>query len=1039
VLMCRLICYQLSLSEPEDLLEEIEKHFFSGHLLRARVRLFKGTQHIRPQTFTIADGLLKDAQEVFEWLDYKSGLAELRAAKNQMSAIAFRAMGVLNNGLFSGMVEAEYIDAAKALCDVECYVAATHALSSYFDFAGTLQNPTMLEQGFQMLEKTAKEGEIESYMWIQRAACLSRDVRAGIGLGEQGVWCETFFQRHKDSGAYAMLERYAVCFGRFYYEIGNFPKQVEYATSALEFKQLRTVDIASLAQSAHGVFIDMFYSLNHLSGKALVDLALKARVFCLQWLQKSTDAGLTEWVEKYKQNISRLDQSVGHSHAQVSFRRKPLKTDKPLEVEQLTEIYLSEKEKMHSCLATKDVDGAFEVFRQIREILKTYQEGGTDFAYADKRSTVVMIECALLLQLSQALAAGWRTTSHLQRALECAEEAAQGYKEIGELRSQVVSLTHAATVIILLKPIDWHNRAVGLLHEAEVCGDLLREETAARSLIDALENKQQVVASLASVDLYRMGYIALQASGTYAEEDPVAKEERARKTWEWIQRGKARSISDLLSLHQIYPERYMKDVPDEYLGLAREKKARIRRLGQQPQKRQPPLEKMVKEMNESPELPRFKPMQDVNVNIRLEDILSCQEVFAQEHVGRHIVFVDWMISSSSIDMIIVTETGTIRIDVLDFTAEFALKYIKKEPCRLRSSEDVMEWKGKYFDSFSSWSEDSLETEYLEELNWLVAPLAKVSKPNDLLVFCPSGVLHGIPLHALSIGDQCLIERNPIIYCDSLSMMLNSYRKAKEQSQMESNPSTAAVFGVYGRSGMTQGSKSREETEVQKTLESLAAQLDTEVSFNASATDFIDRCAGRSIIHYHGHAILNKKEASGFKQALLLQPQQTKEGDKPISQLQAQIKAETTATTPTTSILNDGLLLLSPSSSSSSSATSANFTAREMFTSLRLRSAHVTLIACSSAGQEISFGEEPQGIIPALLLAGAASVVGTLWPIKSQDGRLFTQEFYRHFGEPGSVVDLALALQESVLTIRKERPAPIHWAPFVLHGAWSHRV
>ncbi|KAH0536095.1 hypothetical protein FGG08_007000 [Glutinoglossum americanum] len=1033
VLKCRLICYPLSLSEPEHFLDEIEENFFSGPLLRARVRLFKGVQLIRLQTFSIAEGFLKDAQEIFEWLDYKSGLAELRVAKNQMATIAFQGMGVLNDSLFSGMVEQEYIDATKALCAIECYVIAIQTLNSYFGFAGALQSPAMLEQAFQALEEIASQGGIELYVWIQRATCLSREVRVGIGLGEQSVWCETFFRRHKNSGAYAMLDRFASCYSRFYYDIGNRSKQIEYAMSALEYQQLRTVNAAELAQSAHGVFIYMLYNLEHLSGKDFDDEALRAREFCLQWLQKSADAGLSQWVEKGKHNLARLDQAVGNSEGLVSFRRESLKADEPVGIDQLTGAYLSEKEKMLSCFAAKDVDGAFDVVQRMREVLQKYQQSGTDLEYSDRRSTAVTILSALLLNASKALVINSRTSPHLQRALSCAEEAAQGYQEIGELRNQAASLVHAATIVILAKQTDWTSRSVELLRKAETCADRLREETVALSLVDALENKQQVVASFASMDIYRMGYIALKAVATYAKHDPEGKAKSERSAWEWIQRGKARSISDLLSLYQIYPQRYLKDVPDEFLGLVREKKARLRKLGQNAQGQDPPLGIVQKEMSEAPELPDFQPMEDINVNIRFEDILNLQEAFSQENGGNRIIFVDWMVSSSSIDMTTVTETGEIRIDILDFTLEVAMSHIRGQPIKIRSSEDVMEWKRKYFDSFSSWSEDSLEMEYLEELNWLVAPLAEVSRPGDTLVFCPSGVLHGIPLHALSVGDECLIERNPIIYCDSLSMMLNSYRKAKAQSQSKTGSSSAAVFGVYGRSGMAHGTKSKEEAEVQSTLEKIAARFDTEVSFDVSPADFITKCADQSIIHYHGHAVLNTTKNSGFKQALLLQPTQNQKG-KQVAAPQALLQIEPEPPTPTTTALDDGLLL-----SSASPATATNFTAREMFTDLRLRSAHVTLIACSSAGQDIRVGEEPQGIIPALLLAGAASVVGTLWPIRSQDGRLFSMEFYARFGGAGSLVDLAGALRESVLAVRKARPCPVHWAPFVLHGAWFHRL
>src|SRR3954454_13632934 len=57
-------------------------------------------------------------------------------------------------------------------------------------------------------------------------------------------------------------------------------------------------------------------------------------------------------------------------------------------------------------------------------------------------------------------------------------------------------------------------------------------------------------------------------------------------------------------------------------------------------------------------------------------------------------------------------------------------------------------------------------------------------------------------------------------------------------------------------------------------------------------------------------------------------------------------------------------------------------------------AHVTLIACNSGKQDMSFGNEPLGMAPALFVAGASSVLATLWPIPSSAGQAFSDSFYR---------------------------------------------
>ena len=116
--------------------------------------------------------------------------------------------------------------------------------------------------------------------------------------------------------------------------------------------------------------------------------------------------------------------------------------------------------------------------------------------------------------------------------------------------------------------------------------------------------------------------------------------------------------------------------------------------------------------------------------------------------------------------------------------------------------------------------------------------------------------------------------------------------------------------------------------------------------------------------------------------------------------------------------------------------------------------HFTVIACDSGTQDIATGDEPLGIIPALSYAGATSALGTLWPVDSHTARSFTEIFYDNLRqkmeaqprqEPTSprflVLNLAAALR---ITVRKmmdrknhDTKAPLHWAAYVLHGAWFH--
>lgn len=111
---------------------------------------------------------------------------------------------------------------------------------------------------------------------------------------------------------------------------------------------------------------------------------------------------------------------------------------------------------------------------------------------------------------------------------------------------------------------------------------------------------------------------------------------------------------------------------------------------------------------------------------------------------------------------------------------------------------------------------------------------------------------------------------------------------------------------------------------------------------------------------------------------------------------------------------------------------------------------------------------------AFLLAGAGSVVSTLWPIDREDGLVFGERFYgelerqerellrraeeaegqKETGEVEIELDLARAMQVGIEALRWEKivgdeenesmrerrveRTPYHWAGFVLNGYWKLR-
>jgi CHAT domain-containing protein len=90
----------------------------------------------------------------------------------------------------------------------------------------------------------------------------------------------------------------------------------------------------------------------------------------------------------------------------------------------------------------------------------------------------------------------------------------------------------------------------------------------------------------------------------------------------------------------------------------------------------------------------------------------------------------------------------------------------------------------------------------------------------------------------------------------------------------------------------------------------------------------------------------------------------------------------------------------------------------------------TLSGCGTGLSVVAAGDELLGLIRGLLYAGAESLLLSLWDVHDRTTAQFMSAFYKYLGKDG---DKALALQAAMLEIRKERPHPYYWAPFVVVG------
>jgi CHAT domain-containing protein len=268
-------------------------------------------------------------------------------------------------------------------------------------------------------------------------------------------------------------------------------------------------------------------------------------------------------------------------------------------------------------------------------------------------------------------------------------------------------------------------------------------------------------------------------------------------------------------------------------------------------------------------------------------------------------------------------------------------------------------------------------ELLCDLDALVSPLAHLSHPGELLILSPTGPLHALPLHALEIDAKPLLVRNPIVYCPSLTVLRHCL--ARRRKAMDLLPA-AALFG----------DPNGDRSEAAGLVAHLEKLFDAEsfIKEAVTRTAFTTAISGRDFVHFQGHAV-----------------------HMPDDPLDSYL------------VLADG-----------------NITAREVFSLPDLQADLVTLAACESAANVMAAGDEPLGLIPAFLYAGASSVLATLWKVSQTSAAQLMHTFYDSLADPNQLVDKAKALRQAMLTVR-DTPgfeSPYHWAPFVLHGDWQSR-
>lgn len=240
----------------------------------------------------------------------------------------------------------------------------------------------------------------------------------------------------------------------------------------------------------------------------------------------------------------------------------------------------------------------------------------------------------------------------------------------------------------------------------------------------------------------------------------------------------------------------------------------------------------------------------------------------------------------------------------------------------------------------------------------IEPILPWTDEGDIVWLVPHDVLHYLPLHALKVEGRYLIERNPVCYTPSASVMKYCHAKRKERRDR-------ALILADSRADLPLLHAREQALAIQQLFDPHA-----EVYLNGAATKTVvkQRLAETKedidVLHFACHGYFHPYQA--LRSGIMLAPEN---GDS----LEAEKERE-----PETEALEE-----SP----------WNLTAEEIF-GLEMRADLVTLSACESGVNERRPGDELIGLTRALIYAGTPSVVVSLWSVDEISTSILMHRFYQ---------------------------------------------
>src|SRR6266567_4396951 len=288
---------------------------------------------------------------------------------------------------------------------------------------------------------------------------------------------------------------------------------------------------------------------------------------------------------------------------------------------------------------------------------------------------------------------------------------------------------------------------------------------------------------------------------------------------------------------------------------------------------------------------------------------------------------------------------------------------------------------------------------------LLGDIPEVSK-KERLIIVPDGRLHLLPFDALVDGaGQYLVSSHTVTYAPSATSLylVNSVPRQPAQHTFlgvggipyEQNAELIKLATMRGYISSPLVNLLASKGEVLAAQASFRSDSDTILLGPGATKSAFERSAldQHSIIHLAVHAVANEKH-----------PERT------------------------------AIILLSDSSSGIDGILEAS-----NIVHLRINADLVVLSACDTAVGRLQGEEGIANLSLAFQLAGAKTVVSTLWSIEDTTALYLMKRFYAHLAEQNPVARALTAAKRDMLKTYGTQAVPYYWASFKLEGSGDHAI